>query len=33
MYYIDQTSKAEKWYIILNDKFLYLLLNIAKEPL
>ena len=24
MYYIDQTSKAGKWYIILNDKFLYL---------
>ena len=25
MYYIDQTSKAGKWYVILNDKFLYLL--------
>ena len=30
MYYIDQTSKAGKWYIILNDKFLYLLFKHRK---
>ena len=30
MYHIDQTSKAGKWYIILNDKFLYLLFKYRK---
>ena len=30
MYYIDQTSKAGKWYIILDDKFLYLLFKHRK---
>ena len=31
MYYIDQTSKARNWYIILNDKFLYLPFEHCKE--
>ena len=30
MYYIDQTSKAWKLYVILNDKFLYLFFKHRK---
>ena len=29
-YYIDQTSKARKWYISLNDEFLYILFKHRK---